>query len=46
MSALVTTVRVKWAASLLLPLLVYSLVDTDIHPKLPLFFAITTWALK
>ena len=45
MSALVTTVRVKWAASLLLPLLVYSLVDADIHPKLPLFFAITTWAV-
>lgn len=45
MSNLVTTARVKWAASLLLPLLVYSLVDSGIHPKLPLFFAITTWAV-
>lgn len=45
MTNLITTLRIKWIASILLPLIVYALVDPSVHPKLPLFFAITTWAV-
>lgn len=45
MSNVITMTRVKWIASILFPLAVYAMVDPGVHPKLPLFFAITTWAI-
>ncbi|WP_054029458.1 SLC13 family permease [Desulfatitalea tepidiphila] len=42
---MLTMTRIKWLISLAIPVAIYFAVDPTVHPKMPLFFAFTAWAV-